>query len=189
MVNEGPARRHQAPAGGAGQAMLQIQRQDWRADPKKLAGSPANSPSGARSLIGSLRQKPVRLQASAPICARSRESGPVCARPNCLTGPIVSWPRAGSATGLAGLASRARARHRASSAIGGAYRRDIRSARGESDLAARIDNRNSAAFSRARGRAAALRSLRAEGTLLRGSELSGLTHSSSLRPRPSWRAY
>ena len=76
-------------------------------------------------------------------------------------------------------------RHCASTPIGGAHRRNIRSARGEGHLAARVDNRNSTALSHASERADCKPKVCTTGTLLRDSRLSPFTYNFSLRPRPN----
>ena len=89
MVNESPASRPHVRAANRGDA----RRRCWSGssdrigarDRRRRAGSAANSPSAARSLIGWFRTTGVRPQTKAPICARTRGSGPVCARPNCST--------------------------------------------------------------------------------------------------------
>ena len=190
MDNESLNRVAPSPANrgdGQGPVLLGVKRQDWRTQKmgrglgRKLAergeiaywvvtpeqrSHAGNAPIDARRPVREPRLRSAKLLdgtyrflCEGRICDRSREGLRLT-----LSRDMALPPRARRA-----------------------YRRNVRSAPGKSHLASRVDNRDSTVLGRAGGRAAALRSARAEGTLLRDSRLSVFTHSSSPRPRPSSR--
>ena len=176
----------QAPAAHR-QALLQgIKREDWRAGPDAALKLGREL---ARARRDRLLGRPA-WRSSAPSSGLTRESGRGCARPSCSTAPIASCARA---------AIRDRSRHGLRLALA----RDIAL---PLELTVHIDEtaqvreatviwRRGATIgirlgkAAPGGRASALRSLRAQGTLLRDPRLSLVRRSSSPQPEPSRRAY
>ena len=158
-------------------------------DRRRRERSAANSLSAARSLIGSFHPSSVR-QRSERADQRAHPRRASRLRSAKLLDGVYRFVCEGRICDRSreGLRLALCPRHCASAAIGGAHRRNIRSARGQSDLAARVDNRTSTAGAAPGRRAAAKPKVRAQGTLLRDSGLSLFTHSSSPRPEPSRRA-